>query len=49
MNIKVMGLGNRLTVGGNDKSTTIIRAWQIVKAGNLEVSVMGTSAEQESP
>jgi hypothetical protein len=41
---KVMSLGNKLAprMGGN-KSAAFIRAWQIVKAGGLELAVKGTS------
>jgi hypothetical protein len=41
---KVVSLANRLAprMGGN-KSAAFIRAWQIVKAGGLELSVKGTS------
>jgi len=44
MKSKIMSLGNRLTpkMDGN-KSAAFIRAWQIVKAGRLELSVKGTS------
>jgi hypothetical protein len=41
---KVVSLANRLAprMGGN-KSVAFIRAWQIVKAGGLELAVKGTS------
>ncbi|MDR0496623.1 MAG: HIRAN domain-containing protein [Treponema sp.] len=41
---KVMSLGNRLAprMGGN-RSAAFVRAWQIVKAGGLELAVKGTS------
>jgi hypothetical protein len=44
MKSRVVTLGNRLApaMGGN-KSTAFIRAWQIVKAGGLELAVKGTS------
>jgi len=44
MKSKVMSLGNRLTPKMNgDKSAAFIRAWQIVKAGKIELVVKGTS------
>ena len=40
---KVMALGNRLAAQGNDRSAAFVRAWQIVKAGTLELAVKGVS------
>ena len=41
---KVVTLGNRLAPRmGGDKSAAFARAWQIVKAGGLELAVKGTS------
>jgi hypothetical protein len=39
---KVMGLGNRLS-SRMDRHEAFTRAWQIVKAGGLEIAVKGTS------
>jgi hypothetical protein len=39
---KVMSLGNRLA-GRMGRRDAFVRAWQIVKAGGLELSVKGTS------
>jgi hypothetical protein len=39
---KVMSLGNRLAVRlDGDRSAAFVRAWQIVKAGGLELAVRG--------
>jgi hypothetical protein len=44
MKSKIVTLGNRLAPRmGGDKSAAFIRAWQIVKAGGLELAVKGTS------
>jgi len=41
---KVTGLGNRLVPRmGGDRVAAFVRAWQIVKAGGLELAVKGTS------
>jgi len=41
---KVMSLGNRLAPRmGGDRTSAMIRAWQIVKAGGLELAVKGVS------
>ena len=40
---KVMSLGNKLAAGESDRSAAFVRAWAIVKAGNLELAVKGTS------
>ena len=40
---KVMSLGNRLAVRGQDRSAAFVQAWAIVKAGGLELAVKGTS------
>ena len=40
---KVMSLGNRLANRGQDRSAAFIRAWAIVKAGGLELSVKGVT------
>jgi len=42
---KVMSLGNRLAVKGEDRSAAFIRAWAIVKAGGLELAVKGVTFE----
>ena len=39
---KVMGLGNRLA-GRMDRHAAFVRAWEIVKAGGLELTVKGVS------
>jgi hypothetical protein len=41
---KVMSLGNRLApkMNGN-RSAAFVKAWEIVKAGSLEIAVKGTS------
>jgi hypothetical protein len=39
---KVMSLGNRLS-GRMDRHDAFVRAWQIVKAGGLELAVRGVS------
>ena len=43
MKSKVMSLGNRLAAKGNDRHSAFVRAWQIVKAGTLELAVKGVS------
>jgi hypothetical protein len=44
MKSKVMSLGNRLAPKmDGDRAAAFIRAWQIVKAGGLELAVKGTS------
>ena len=45
MKSKVMGLGNRLAAKGEDRSAAFVRAWQIVKAGTLEIAVKGVTFE----
>src|SRR5215510_12712316 len=41
---RVMSLGNRLAPKmGGDREAAFIKAWQIVKAGGLELAVKGTS------
>jgi len=40
---KVMTLGNKLAAEGQDRSAAFMRAWGIVKAGGLELTVRGTS------
>ena len=40
---KVMTLGNRLASGGKDWSAAFVRAWQIEKAGGLELAVKGVT------
>jgi hypothetical protein len=42
MKSKAMGLGNRLT-SWMDRHDAFVRAWQIVKAGGLELAVKGVS------
>ena len=43
MKSKVMSLGNRLAAKGQNRKAAFVRAWQIVKAGGLELAVKGTS------
>ena len=43
MKSKVMALGNKLAAKGNDRSAAFVRAWQIVKAGTLEIAVKGVT------
>ena len=43
MKSKVMSLGNRLAAKGQDRSAAFVRAWQIVKAGGLELAVKGVT------
>ena len=45
MKSKVMSLGNKLAAKGNDRSAAFVRAWQIVKAGTLEIAVRGVTFE----
>ena len=40
---RVMILGNRLAIKGQNRSAAFIQAWAIVKAGGLELVVKGTS------
>jgi len=42
MKSKVMAIGNRLS-GRMDRHDAFVRAWQIVKAGGLELAVKGVS------
>ena len=44
MKIRVMSLGNRLAPKmDGDRTAAFIRAWEICKAGGLEIAVKGTS------
>jgi hypothetical protein len=43
MKSKVMSLGNRMAAKGQNRKAAFVRAWQIVKAGGLELAVKGTS------
>ena len=40
---KVMSLGNRLTAETGNRAAAFIRAWEIVKAGEIEMTVRGVS------
>ena len=43
---KAMGLGNKLAPKmGGDRTAAFIKAWQIMKAGGLELAVRGVSFE----
>jgi len=43
MKSKAMTLGNRLTAETRDRSAAFVRAWAIVKAGAVEMTVRGVS------
>ena len=43
MKSKVMALGNKLAAKGKNRSAAFVRAWSIVKAGGLELTVKGVT------
>jgi len=43
MKSKVMSLGNRLTAETGDRAAAFVKAWEIVKAGAVEMVVRGVS------